>query len=78
MTKNNLIKFDTSLIEYYIGCNKGGNKEKLACFVLPHAIDKEVMEVLGSAHLFSVLLPMVTAYIGPVAAIEPRVGLQGL
>ena len=35
--------------------------------------DERLAKLVGSAHIFSVLLPMVVAYISPVAAIDPRV-----
>ena len=35
--------------------------------------DERLAKLIGSAQIFSVLLPMVVAYISPVAAIDPRV-----
>ena len=33
------------------------------------------VDVLGSADIFASLLPLILAYIGPVASQDPRVGL---
>ncbi len=38
-----------------------------------YVTDETLAEIVGSAHIFSTLLPMVAAYISPVAAIDPRV-----
>ena len=35
--------------------------------------DEKLGELVGSSQIFSTLLPMVVAYISPVAAIDPRV-----
>ena len=35
--------------------------------------DENSAELLGGAPIFTVLLPMIAAYISPVAAIDPRV-----
>ena len=35
--------------------------------------EETLRELVGQAHIFSTLLPLVSAYISPVAAIDPRV-----
>jgi hypothetical protein len=37
-----------------------------------------LVETLGGSHLFSTLLPLSLAYVGPVAAQDPRVSLRCL
>ena len=41
-------------------------------------LEEDLGELLGSAHLFSSLLPMLLAYVGPVASQDPRVSSQHL
>ena len=41
-------------------------------------LEKDLGELLGSAHLFSSLLPMLLAYVGPVASQDPRVSVHYL
>ncbi|XP_074650729.1 E3 ubiquitin-protein ligase MYCBP2-like [Tubulanus polymorphus] len=41
-------------------------------------LDQEVIRILGSAQIFCTLLPLVFAYIGPVASQDPRSAVQVL
>ncbi|XP_064637403.1 E3 ubiquitin-protein ligase MYCBP2-like isoform X3 [Lineus longissimus] len=41
-------------------------------------VDNSFSSVLGKAHIFSSLLPLVFSYIGPVAALDPRSAVQVL
>ena len=42
------------------------------CFLLTPLVD-DIPELLSSSSLFSMLLPLILAYIGPVAASVPKV-----
>ena len=56
---------------------KSSSDDGLICLVNLLFADVTVtaVDVLGSADIFASLLPLILAYIGPVASQDPRVGL---
>ena len=63
-----------------VGCGIQCGLVCLCCKWHPHCcvmlVAAEVLvESLGSSHLFSSLLPLSLAYVGPVAAQDPRVSM---